>query len=112
MSSCSCSHFSFVCPTEIVAFHDRIAEFKALDCEVVGMSVDSADSHLSWTKAPRTAGGLGGALAYPLVSDLSHQISESYGCLWHRGHTLRGNLLWRRARPVFIFSRSTRNFYH
>lgn len=81
--------WTFVCPTEILAFNDRIAEFRALNCEVVGFSVDSVDSHFAWTQAPRTAGGLGGPLNFPLVSDLSHDISSEYGCLWNHGHTLR-----------------------
>lgn len=75
--------------TEIIAFHDRLKEFEALNCAVVGFSVDSVDSHRAWTQSPRTAGGLGGALAYPLVSDVSQDISRKYGCLWKHGWTPR-----------------------
>lgn len=82
-------NWTFVCPTEILAFNDRLAEFKALKCEVVGLSVDSKHSHWAWTQSPRAAGGLGGPLKIPLISDLSHAISEQYGCLWDKGHTLR-----------------------
>ena len=85
--------WTFVCPTELVAFSDRIKEFQDLECEVVGMSVDSVDSLLAWSKAPRNVGGLGGSLSYPLVSDLSHEISEAYGTLWNKGHTLRGTFI-------------------
>ena len=82
-----------MCPTEIVSFSDRNAEFEALNTQVVGFSVDSAHSHLAWSQAPRTAGGLGGNLAFPLVSDMSHTISDAYSCLWHRGHTLRATYI-------------------
>ena len=58
--------FTFVCPTEIVAFSDRIEEFHNRGAEVIGVSVDSQYSHLAWIKTPRAEGGLGG-LTYPLV---------------------------------------------
>jgi len=57
--------FTFVCPTEIVAFSDRIKEFEALNCAVVGCSIDSKYSHLAWVNTPRKEGGLG-ELKYPL----------------------------------------------
>lgn len=72
--------FTFVCPTEITAFSDRYAEFEALNTEVLGVSVDSQFSHLAWIQTDRKNGGLG-ELKYPLVSDLSKSISESYGVL-------------------------------
>ncbi|XP_052864422.1 peroxiredoxin-2 isoform X1 [Anopheles cruzii] len=81
--------FTFVCPTEIVAFSDRIQEFKALNTEVVGVSVDSHFSHLAWINSPRKAGGLG-KLNYPLLSDLSKKISADYGVLLDEGISLRG----------------------
>ena len=62
--------WTFVCPTEIIAFSDRIEEFKAAGVEVLGVSVDSAFSHLAWINTPRNKGGLGG-LKYPLLADIT-----------------------------------------
>ncbi|XP_065293094.1 peroxiredoxin-4-like [Dermacentor albipictus] len=82
--------FTFVCPTEIIAFSDRIQEFKALNAEVVACSVDSPFTHLAWINTPRKQGGLG-PIKIPLLSDLTHQISKDYGVyLEDLGHTLRG----------------------
>lgn len=81
--------FTFVCPTEIIAFSDRYPEFSELDTEVLGVSIDSKYSHLQWIKTLRKEGGLG-QLAYPLVSDLKRSISESYGVLSDEGVALRG----------------------
>jgi alkyl hydroperoxide reductase subunit AhpC len=81
--------FTFVCPTEIVAFSDRIKEFQSRDAEVLGISVDSKFSHLAWIQTPRTQGGLGG-LTYPLLSDMTKQISKDYGVLLDGGIALRG----------------------
>jgi alkyl hydroperoxide reductase subunit AhpC len=81
--------FTFVCPTEIIAFSDRIQEFRDRGAEVVGVSVDSKFSHLAWIQSPRAQGGLGG-LAYPLVSDLTKRISADYGVLLEGGIALRG----------------------
>nr|XP_058950972.1 peroxiredoxin-4-like isoform X1 [Pocillopora verrucosa] len=82
--------FTFVCPTEIIAFSDRIEEFRAINTEVVGCSVDSVFTHLAWINTPRKEGGLG-RLKYPLLSDLNHQIAKDYGVLLeNEGHTLRG----------------------
>ena len=81
--------FTFVCPTEIVAFSDRIEDFRRRGAEVIGVSVDSKFSHLAWIQTPRTHGGLGG-LRYPLVSDLTKRISQDYGVLLEGGVALRG----------------------
>ena len=81
--------FTFVCPTEIVAFSDRVKEFRDRGAEVIGCSVDSQFSHLAWIQTPREKGGLGG-LAYPLVADLSKKISADYGVLLDGGIALRG----------------------
>lgn len=82
--------FTFVCPTEIIAFSDRIEEFKKRNCEVIGVSVDSAYSHLAWVNTPRKQGGLGD-LKYPLVADLTKKISADYGVLLEdAGIALRG----------------------
>src|SRR5512134_3080770 len=72
--------FTFVCPTEIIAFNDKLPEFHKRNAEVIGVSVDSEYSHLAWINTPRKAGGLGG-LKYPLVSDLTKKIARAYGVL-------------------------------
>ena len=76
--------FTFVCPTELIAFSDRVKEFQDLDCQVIGVSVDSHFTHLAWIKTPRNVGGLGG-LNYPLVADLSKNVSREYGVLNDEG---------------------------
>jgi peroxiredoxin (alkyl hydroperoxide reductase subunit C) len=81
--------FTFVCPTEITAFSDRHAEFKAINTEVLGVSVDSQFAHLAWIQTDRKEGGLGD-LAYPLVADLKKEISKAYGVLTEDGIALRG----------------------
>ena len=81
--------FTFVCPTEIIAFSDRIEDFRKRGAEVLGVSVDSKFSHLAWINTPRAEGGLGG-LQYPLVSDLTKKISADYDVLLDGGIALRG----------------------
>ncbi|XP_050390438.1 peroxiredoxin-2 [Patella vulgata] len=82
--------FTFVCPTEILAFSDRIEEFKKIKTEVIACSVDSQFTHLAWINTPRNKGGLG-PLKIPLLSDITHDISKAYGVyLQDLGHTLRG----------------------
>jgi len=84
--------FTFVCPTEIVAFSDRIKDFHDRGAEVLGVSVDSQFSHLAWIQTPRAVGGLGG-LKYPLVADLTKKISTDYGVLLEGGVALRGTFV-------------------
>lgn len=82
--------FTFVCPTEILAFSDRLAEFHALGAEVIAVSVDSKFSHLAWLNTPRADGGIEG-VAYPLVADITKSISADYGVLIDgEGIALRG----------------------
>jgi len=81
--------FTFVCPTEITAFSDRYAEFSQLNAEVLGVSVDSAFSHLAWIQTDRKSGGVGD-LSYPLVSDIKKEISTAYNVLTEEGIALRG----------------------
>jgi len=82
--------FTFVCPTEIIAFSDRVQEFRDIGAEVVAASVDSHFTHLAWINTPRQEGGLG-PMNIPLLSDLTHEISRDYGVLLEDlGHTLRG----------------------
>ncbi|XP_012286498.1 peroxiredoxin-2 [Orussus abietinus] len=81
--------FTFVCPTEILAFSDRLEEFRRLNIEVVAASVDSQFTHLAWIHTPRKEGGLE-KIKIPLLSDLTHKISKDYGVyLEDLGHTLR-----------------------
>src|SRR6478672_11361825 len=84
--------FTFVCPTEIIAFSDRIKDFQERGAEVIGRSIDSKFSHLAWVQTPREKGGLGG-LNYPLVADLTKKISADYGVLLDAGIALRGLFL-------------------
>ncbi|XP_025109051.1 peroxiredoxin-like isoform X4 [Pomacea canaliculata] len=71
--------FTFVCPTEIIAFSDRAEEFRAINCEVLACSTDSVFSHLAWVNTPRKQGGLGN-MNIPLLEDKTGQISRNYGC--------------------------------
>jgi peroxiredoxin (alkyl hydroperoxide reductase subunit C) len=85
--------FTFVCPTEILAFSDRIGEFRKLGAEVLGASVDSKYSHLAWTEKAREEGGIK-SLAYPLLEDLKKELAEEYGVLDEAGAVaLRGLFL-------------------
>lgn len=75
------SFFStFVCPTEIIAFSDRISEFKKLDVAVMACSTDSHFSHLAWVNTDRKMGGLG-QMNIPILADTNHAISKAYGVL-------------------------------
>ena len=72
--------FTFVCPTEILAFQDKLAEFDRRNVAVVGCSVDSKYSHHAWLNTEPKSGGIKG-VTFPLVSDLSKTISENYDVL-------------------------------
>ncbi|VDM94013.1 unnamed protein product [Onchocerca ochengi] len=72
--------FTFVCPTEIIAFSDRISEFKKLDVAVMACSTDSHFSHLAWVNTDRKMGGLG-QMNIPILADTNHAISKAYGVL-------------------------------
>lgn len=84
--------FTFVCPTEIIAFSDACDELAKLGVQVLGCSVDSHYTHLAWRNTPRTQGGLGD-IKYPLVADLDKKISQDYGVLLPGGIALRGLFL-------------------
>ncbi|XP_075159015.1 peroxiredoxin 2 [Haematobia irritans] len=72
--------FTFVCPTEIIAFSDRAAEFRNIGCEVIACSTDSQYTHLAWINTPRKQGGLG-EMDIPLLADKSMKIARDYGVL-------------------------------
>ncbi|MCF8720230.1 peroxiredoxin [Nitrospina gracilis] len=84
--------FTFVCPTEIIAFSDKINEFKKRNAEVLGVSIDSHFSHLAWRNTDRKKGGLG-KIDYPLVADLDKNISASFDVLADGGIAFRGLFL-------------------
>ncbi|MEX0824654.1 MAG: peroxiredoxin, partial [Pirellulaceae bacterium] len=84
--------FTFVCPTEIIAFSDRASEFEALDVQILGVSVDSHFSHFAWRNLPRDQGGIG-EIKYPLIADLNKQIARDYDVLLDDGVALRGLFL-------------------
>ena len=85
--------FTFVCPTEIIAFSEAYEKFKAIGCEVVGMSVDSCYTHTAWMNTPRAEGGLG-EINYPIIGDLGAKIIRKYGFyLCQEGHALRGTAI-------------------
>lgn len=81
--------FTFVCPTELIAFNDKLEDFKKLGCEVIGCSIDSQFTHLAWWNTPRAEGGIQG-VKYPLLADVSHKIAADYGVLTEGGVALRG----------------------
>ena len=84
--------FTFVCPTEIIAFSDRIAEFEALGVQVLGCSIDNHFSHLAWRNTARNDGGIG-EIKYPLIADLNKEIARAYDVLLGGGISLRGLFL-------------------
>ena len=84
--------FTFVCPSEILAFNKALDEFKKRNCEVVGISIDSHFSHLAWKNTPVDQGGIGN-VQYPLVADLDKKICKAYGVLFNKAIALRGLFL-------------------
>lgn len=84
--------FTFVCPSEILAFDKTLAAFKAKNCEIIGVSIDSQFSHWAWKNTPVKQGGIG-EIQYPLVADLDKSISRQYGVLLDAGIALRGSFL-------------------
>ncbi|MEM9826085.1 MAG: peroxiredoxin [Planctomycetota bacterium] len=84
--------FTFVCPTEIIAFSDRAKDFADLDVQILGVSIDSHFTHLAWTQTDRKEGGIG-KTDYPLIADLNKQISRDYDVLLDGGVALRGLFL-------------------
>jgi alkyl hydroperoxide reductase subunit AhpC len=84
--------FTFVCPTEIIAFSEANAQFEALGVQVLGCSVDSHFTHLAWTNTPRNEGGLG-KINYPLIADLDKSVATAFDVLLPAGIALRGLFL-------------------
>lgn len=85
--------FTFVCPTEILAFNKKLDEFKKRNVEVIGVSIDSHFSHLAWKQTPVEKGGIGN-IQYPLLADITKEISCNYCVLLEdQGIALRGSFL-------------------
>ncbi|MBX7172730.1 MAG: peroxiredoxin [Pyrinomonadaceae bacterium] len=82
--------FTFVCPTELTAFSDRIEELNGVGAEVLGISTDSVHSHRAWIKTPRDQNGIEG-LQYPLASDVAGRLAAKYNILVEEANiALRG----------------------
>lgn len=84
--------FTFVCPSEIIAFNKAVDKFKARDTELIGVSVDSQYTHYAWKNTPVEEGGIGD-IQYPLVADLGKTIARDYGVLFNEEVALRGLFL-------------------
>jgi peroxiredoxin (alkyl hydroperoxide reductase subunit C) len=84
--------FTFVCPSEIIAFDKQLAQFERRGAQVIGVSVDSHFTHLAWKNTPVDRGGIG-PVKYPLVADLDKSISRDYAVLLDSGIALRGLFL-------------------
>jgi peroxiredoxin (alkyl hydroperoxide reductase subunit C) len=84
--------FTFVCPSEIIAFNKALPEFRKKDAELIGVSVDSHFSHWAWKNTAPGQGGIG-KIDYPLVADLTKTISRDYGVLVNDAVALRGLFL-------------------
>lgn len=84
--------FTFVCPSEIIAFANRLDEFKARNTEVIGVSVDSHFTHLAWKNTPVNDGGIGN-IGFPLVADLTKSIARDYDVLVDESVSFRGTFL-------------------
>lgn len=84
--------FTFVCPSEILAFNRALDEFKKRDCAVLGVSVDSQFSHFAWKNTTIQNGGIGN-IQFPLIADLDKSISKAYDVLLPDGISLRGLFL-------------------
>ena len=84
--------FTFVCPSELIAFDHRLEEFKKRGVEVIGVSIDSHFTHLAWKNTPVNAGGIG-KVGYPLVADIKHDIAKAYDVEADAGVAYRGSFL-------------------
>ena len=85
--------FTFVCPSELIAFDHRLDEFKKRGVEVIGVSIDSQFTHLAWKNTPVEKGGIG-QVQYPLVADVKHEICRAYDVEFEpAGVAFRGSFL-------------------
>lgn len=91
--------FTFVCPSELIAFDHRLDEFKKRNVEVIGVSIDSQFSHLAWKNTPVEKGGIG-QVGYTLVADVKHTIAQAYDVESEGGVAFRGSFLIDKAGVV------------
>lgn len=84
--------FTFVCPSELIAFDHRLAEFQKRGIEVIGVSIDSHFTHLAWKNTPVDKGGIG-KVGYPLVADIKHEICRAFDVEAEGGVAYRGSFL-------------------
>jgi peroxiredoxin (alkyl hydroperoxide reductase subunit C) len=84
--------FTFVCPSELIAFDHRLEEFKKRNVEVIGVSIDSQFTHLAWKNTPIEKGGIG-QVQYTLVADIKHEIAQAYDVESAGGVAFRGTFL-------------------
>ncbi|BBJ00417.1 peroxidase [Ferrigenium kumadai] len=92
--------FTFVCPSELIAFNHRLDEFKKRNVEVIGVSIDSQFTHLAWKNTPVEKGGIG-QVQYPLIADVKHEICKAYDVEFDAaGVAFRGSFLIDRAGKV------------
>ena len=84
--------FTFVCPSEIIAFDKRLEEFKSRGINVIAVSVDSQFSHFAWKNTPINQGGIG-QVRFPIVADITKQIARDYDVLLNQSVALRGSFL-------------------
>ena len=84
--------FTFVCPSELIAFDHRLDEFKRRNVEVIGISIDSQFTHLAWKNTPVDKGGIG-QVRYPLVADTKHEICKAFDVETADGVAFRGSFL-------------------
>lgn len=84
--------FTFVCPSELIAFDNRLEEFNQRGVQVIGASIDSEYTHLAWKNTPVNKGGIG-QVKYPLLADIKHDICRAYDVELNGGVALRGSFL-------------------
>lgn len=84
--------FTFVCPSELIAFDHRLEEFRKRNVEVIGVSIDSQFTHLAWKNTPVDKGGIG-KVGYTLVADVKHEICKAYDVESAGGVAFRGSFL-------------------
>lgn len=91
--------FTFVCPSELIAFDHRLAEFKARNVEVIGVSIDSQFTHAAWRNTPVEKGGIG-QVGYTLVADIQHDLCKAFDVEADGGVAFRGSFLIDKAGVV------------
>ncbi len=91
--------FTFVCPSELIAFDHRLKEFESRNVAVIGVSIDSQFAHLAWKNTPVDKGGIG-KVGYPLVADIKHEICKAYDVEAGAGVAFRGSFLIDRSGVV------------